>query len=313
MNANFEHLHAGFLFYFSHILECLGAGEKSEAGKYLGCLLHTLQDSTFGLHALEGAGGSDAFLLDRMVDEADFPVPPSFLAAKVTTEECVSPQYTPVLLGRNADEATMRLYAEYAKRVADSRKAMFQYILKQEPRQVQRMFDNGVKLCADVVATCRTMAGGIGTIPSVPLTEMEPHVFPFGGFAPYCYSSFVRNGALDRQRRRIPLKLMLPEGAKEFSRGISFGSHAEGKLLFWIAPESFGQCRLWIGFHPELHFGTAEIQIINDGKTVADATIDAQAFSMEITPRNLFGVKFASSPTAGVICLTVDSSVNDQD
>lgn len=301
-NANFEHLHAGFLFYFRHIFESLRNGKETEAGKYLGCLLHTLQDSTFGLHALEGAGGADAFLLDRMVDESDFPVAPSILAADITAEGCISPQYVPVLLGRTPEEATMRLYAKYVSRVADSRKAMFQYIMTKSAIQVQRMFDNASKLCADVIATCR----GEGELPHLPLTEMEPHLFPFGGYYPYRYSSFVRDAALDRQGRRIPLKLRFPDGEREFLHGLSFGSHAEGRLLFWIAPDSYEQCRLWVGFHPEQHFGTADIQILNDGKPVVETTVNDMAFGMEIVPCNLFGVQFQSSPTAGVLCLTVE-------
>ena len=34
--------------------------------KYLGVLLHVLQDACFGIHALEGPGGSDLFFFDRL-------------------------------------------------------------------------------------------------------------------------------------------------------------------------------------------------------------------------------------------------------
>ena len=196
----------------------------------------------------------------------------------------------------------MRLYAAYVSRVADSRKAMFQFVMTKNASQVQRMFDNAVKLCADVIATCLQE----GELPHLPLTEMEPQLFPFGGYYPYRFSSFVRNYALNRQGKKIPLKLRFPEGEREFSHGLSFGSHAEGRLLFWIAPGSYEKCRLWIGFHPEHHFGTAVVQIINDGKPVAEATVDETAFGMDLTPCNLFGVEFHSTPTAGTLCLTVE-------
>ena len=52
VNENFRHVTAGFRFYLDHILEHFARHEIEEGKKYLGCLIHMLQDSTFGLHAL---------------------------------------------------------------------------------------------------------------------------------------------------------------------------------------------------------------------------------------------------------------------
>lgn len=41
-------------------------GNETEAMKYLGVLLHVLQDACFGVHALEGPGGCDLFFFDRL-------------------------------------------------------------------------------------------------------------------------------------------------------------------------------------------------------------------------------------------------------
>ena len=52
INHNFEFMLAGFQFHFSRIIDCLKNNQADEARKFLGCLIHTLEDSTFGLHAL---------------------------------------------------------------------------------------------------------------------------------------------------------------------------------------------------------------------------------------------------------------------
>lgn len=318
VNSNFEFMIRGIKFYFSNALYSLnGAGGfnrpefnlRDEAMKYLGCLLHTLEDAMFGLHALEGPGGSDAFVLDRMADEEDFPVRPSYLAARLTSEGCVDTPYKPHCLGRNVDEASMRLYSEYVARVADSRKCMFKYIMHANDaavcsRMAQRMFDNAVQICADVIQTVFSIAKGEDcTPPEVPLTDLEPHVFPFGGFRPYRYTAFERNFAVGKDDRKCPLRLTFADGIREFSHGISFGTHAEGDLLFWIAPGSFDSCTLYLGFHSDLHFGTANIDIINDGNVVDSFVLDGYAREINIKPMNEFGLHFNSDTTAGCICI----------
>ena len=137
--------------------------------------------------------------------------------------------------------------------------------------------------------------------PPCPLTDMEPHVFPFGGFRPYRYTAFERNFAVNIKDERIPLKLLLPKGPQEFQQGLSFGTHAEGELLFWIAPGSFDGTHLKVGFHPDLHFGKANLQIINDGTVVDETVLDDMAYTATISPRNLFGLRFTSDSSAGCI------------
>ncbi len=311
INHNFEFMFSGFQFYFNRIIDCLNNNEKEEARKFLGCLVHTLEDSTFGLHALEGPGGAAAFVLDRMADSRDFPIRPSYLAARLNSDCCQVPNYVPHSLGRTADEASMRLYAEYVACVTDSRKCLFSFILKANNGDTeicrhltQRMFDNAVKISADAIWTVFAIANGKdATPPPCPLTDMEPHVFPFGGFHPYRYTAFERDFAVNMKDERIPIKLLLSDGPQEFPQGLSFGTHAEGELLFWIAPGSFDGTRLKVGFHPNLHFGKANLQIINDGTVIDEVVLGDLAYTTTINPRNLFGLRFTSDSSAGCICV----------
>ena len=160
----------------------------------------------------------------------------------------------------------------------------------------------------NVIFTVFAIASGAdATPPPCLLTDMEPHVFPFGGFRPYHYTAFERDFAVDMQYKSIPLKLRLPEGVRQFEKGISFGTHAEGELLFWIAPEAFGASHLMVGFHPDLHFGKAKLQIVNEGKVVDETTLDDMAYSTTIVPRNIFGLRFTSDNAAGCICVCSDN------
>ena len=205
----------------------------------------------------------------------------------------------------------MRLYAEYVAYVTDSRKSLFSFILKANDGDTevcrhlnQRMFDNAVKITADTIWTVFALAEGKdATPPPCHLTDMEPHVFPFRGLRPYRYTAFERNFVVNMKDEQIPLKLLLPDGPQEFQQGLSFGTHAEGELLFWIAPGSFDDTHLKVGFHPDLHFGKANLQIINDGTVIDEVVLDDMAYTATINPRNLFGLRFTSNSSAGCICV----------
>ena len=65
-NGNYDFALPGFLHLLRQSATQLGDGKEEEAMKYLGVLLHVLQDACFGIHALEGPGGSDLFFFDRL-------------------------------------------------------------------------------------------------------------------------------------------------------------------------------------------------------------------------------------------------------
>ncbi|MBO4630316.1 MAG: hypothetical protein J5858_00195, partial [Lentisphaeria bacterium] len=246
VNENFRHVTSGFAFYIERIIRNFRKNEMEEGKKYLGCLLHMLEDSTFGLHALEGAGGTDAFALDRMMDDSN--QASAILAGLKYREDFPELHYIPRSLGNTPGEMVMKLYSAYCAASSDSRKCGFRFIMntlenrpENNPEQETGMYANAVKLCADVIHTVFQLAGGEKNALPEPcrLNELEPYEFPLGGFGAYRFRSFIRNSALDRENNRIPLDL----DCGRFEYGISFGSHYEGILRYWIAPNTFREFR----------------------------------------------------------------------
>ena len=92
-NQNFLHAKNGFSFYLTKTVDLLRRGETEEGKKFLGCLLHMLEDSAFGIHSLEGPGGFDLFALDRLTDS---PVPPTGILKQLTCTGLPAPIISPV-------------------------------------------------------------------------------------------------------------------------------------------------------------------------------------------------------------------------
>ena len=309
VNENHRHVTEGFRFYIGHAVRCFEKKEMEEGKKYLGCLLHMLEDSCFGFHAMEGAGGSDGFVLDRMTD---FPVPPSTIIAGLKyRDDFPALDYVPHSLGNSPEEMVMKLYAAYCAASSDSRKSCFLCVIntmngcpEKNREQEIRMYANTVKLCADAICTVFQIARG-EIVESGPcrLEELEPYEFPFGGFGSYLYRSFARDCAYGRSNERIPLEL----DSGRVEHGLSFGTHAEGNLRCFIAPKVFRRFTCRIGFHPLSPVnGTAEITWFNDGKSVRTDVLDKTVRELEIEiadPGRDFGLSFRSVPGCGILVL----------
>ena len=309
VNENFRHVTAGFRFYLEHILEHFARREMEEGKKYLGCLIHMLQDSTFGLHALEGAGGSDAFVLDRLTGAE--PAPSAILGRLRYRDDFAVPGHQPRSLGNSVEETVMRLYAEYCRVSADSRQCVFRYVMntlenraERNFAEEQRMFHNAVKLTADTIWTVYRIARGeIGPVRSCRLEELEPYQFPFGGFGGYRFRSFLRNKAVDREGKTLPLEL----DRGRFEHGLSFGTHLEGTLLYSVAPKVFSRFTCRIGLHAAFPAaGKVQLTWISHGRETETFTLDPDCRSRMVDlpdPGGEFGLKFRSDPTCGVLVL----------
>lgn len=310
VNKNFRHAEKGFTFYITHAVRYFQNGNDDEAKKYLGCLLHMLEDSTFGFHTLEGAGGADGFVLDRMLDSS--PSPADILAKIKMDFTLHCPAHEVQILGDSIDEAVMMLYGKYCSYSADSRKAAFQYILselgfsgKNSSDEIRRMHDNAVKLCADVIATILHLAtdGKSNRAAFCSLNTLEPYQFPFGGFGAYRFRSFIRDCAILPDGSQTDLQL----NGRKLSYGLSFGSHFKGSLLYKIAPETFKNFTVSIGFQDTIPpGGEVCIEWLNNSETAATVTLSEKNPVQKLqinAPSGVFGLKFTAKPSCGIIVL----------
>ena len=310
VNENFRHAKAGFTFYLTNAVDKLRCNKHEEALKYLGCLLHMLEDSTFGLHAMEGPHGADAFVLDRI---SDYGFQPSALLALIEMpDNMVHPEYKPCSLGLNEAEAVMNLYSRYCRSVEDSRKCCFKYIqsfvaddLDECRTLVERMYGNAVKICADVIKTVFDIADGVDCRREKALcaTEIEPYQFPFGGFGRYVFNPLLRDYAVDRNGK----KMLLESAEKVFEYGFSFGSHYRGDLRWDIAPGTFKKFTAELTFHKEYPLdGKISFKLINNGAEIDNFILDRGNISQKISinsPAGEFGLSFESTPRTGIMIL----------
>lgn len=310
VNENFRHAHAGFDFCITNFLREYDRGQEEEAKKFLGCLLHMLEDSTFAFHTMEGPGGADAFVLDRLMDA---PFSPAAELAKLSAEGLPMPDYRPGSLGGTPGEFLMRLYAEYVRAASRARKFSFRYLLAKaenrpaDAREAQTgQYHNSVKLCADVIFTLYQLARGeeCGQPDPFPLTELEPHEFPFGGPGAYCCRSIDHDFAMAPDGTRLPLEL---DNGGRCSSGLAFGNHFEGSLRYWIAPGVFGRFTARLGYHSALRGkGETEVGIVNGGRVVRTLRLDPDhtAAALEIPdPQGDFGLSFRNRKPSGVLVL----------
>jgi hypothetical protein len=211
--------------------------------------------------------------------------------------------YMPRVLGGSIGEVIMRLYREYYRSTCEARKCSFQYILNVRdknvsgnPALVQRLIDIASHLCADVILTVVRLAEGItpeGTQRS--LKDFEPYEFPFGGHGAYRFRSFERD------------RVLFADGTVKEIDGVSFGSHYEGALRYWIAPGLYRKFTAVLKLYaPANSSGDARIQIRNHGELVQTVVLDAQNTEAELTitdPGDELSFEMLSKPLCGVIVL----------
>ena len=185
-NDNIRHVEAGFRYYLNKTVALLKENNRNEAWKYLGCLLHFLEDSTFGLHALEGADGTDIFVLDRLSGKNVT----KELCKTELPPECFSQTVEPEIISDDIEETAALLYARYVRDTAASRQTLFDQaaallygVSKREFNENTRlMFSTALSLAADVIATVIAIAENtaIGTAERK-LFCFSPFHYPIGG------------------------------------------------------------------------------------------------------------------------------------
>ena len=205
-NENFIHANNGFLFLITKCVEEWKKGCWDEGSRYLGTLLHTLEDSTFGPHTMEGPHGVDFFALNRLSGK-DLVTPVCRMKPDQAPLKELEGEGVIRILGRNPEEVAMRLYAEYTCSNNASRQCCFREAVRhftgtineQETiKDCHAMRVHAVKVCAEVVKSCYALATGEGleTLPATCcLAELEPVEFPFNGAGPYHFRTMTRDGS----------------------------------------------------------------------------------------------------------------------
>ena len=269
-NRNLRFTEAGFKFYLEKSVAALRSGEREEAWKFLGCLLHFLEDSVFGVHALEGTDGTDIYVLDRLTGKDVA----KYICSIPLNEELLSLQVTPQIFAFDISEAVAILYAKQAKAAASSRQALFDmalgFITGNPSRDVRAgekvMFLNALQLAADTIATTLAIAEQRAVpSPRRELAEFEPFHYPIGGGGSF-------------QLRKYSVS----------SNTISFGVNLEARLLYHLPEKSYSRFTALLCGRDA---GGAEVEIINHGRTVKSFTIDTNTpVPVEIPePGGVFG------------------------
>ena len=162
-NGNYDFALPGFLHLLRQSATLLGDGKEEEAMKYLGVLLHVLQDACFGIHALEGPGGSDLFFFDRL-RIGDFS--PAEVLARLNCSDFPFFSAAPRMLGTSVPEAALRLYSHYCRTARAARRSCMEILLahwngkSENTASCLSMYRNAVLLCADVLKTVSELATG---------------------------------------------------------------------------------------------------------------------------------------------------------
>ena len=194
-NENIRHVEAGFCYYLNKTVALLRENNRDEAWKYLGCLLHFLEDSTFGLHALEGADGTDIFVLDRL---SGSPVTKALCQVELP-EKCLTATVSPQVLTDNVDELVALLYARYVRDTARSREALFDQAVRllygtgkySYEENTERMFSTALSLAADTIATIIAIAENSAVeTKQRKLCEFSPFRYPIGGAGGFALRKF---------------------------------------------------------------------------------------------------------------------------
>ena len=283
-NRNQSFSEAGFAFYLKNILGNLKKDAIDEADKFLGCLLHYLEDNAFGIHALEGPDGTDIYVLDRL-SGMDFA---KYICSIPLDETLWGLTVTPEIFTRCPEEFPALLYRHYCDAVAISRQALFDtaanYIYGHSKCSVlenhRTMFLSAVRLAADTIATIEAIANRADSPPSRrKLTDFAPFYYPFGGGGGF-------------QLRRY----------QENNDTISFGINVEARLLYRI-PEN-----IYRNFKAALvasEAGETKVELINHGKIIRTMDISGnQEISIDISnPGGEFG--FIVHAPKGMGALTI--------
>ncbi|MBR1953393.1 MAG: hypothetical protein IKA32_12490 [Lentisphaeria bacterium] len=281
-NDNIRHVEAGFRYYLNKTVALLRENNRSEAWKYLGCLLHFLEDSTFGLHTLEGADGTDIFVLDRLS------------GTNVTKELCkvelpreyFSQTVEPEIISDNIEETVSLLFARYVRDSAAGRQALFDQAAallfgvsqRDFDANTRIMFSNALSLTADTIATVIAIAEN--TAPHTverKLVCFSPFHYPIGGSGGFGLRKFEETDGI-----------------------VTFGTNSSAKLLYSIPANIYRRFSASV-YGNDIRQLT--LYLINNGNVIQTIELEKNRETLlEITaPGGTVGFEISSNDPSGKI------------
>ena len=281
-NDNIRHVEAGFRYYLNKTVALLKENNRNEAWKYLGCLLHFLEDSTFGLHALEGADGTDIFVLDRLSGKNVT----KELCKTELPPECFSQTVEPEIISDDIEETVALLYARYVRDTAASRQTLFDQaaallfgVSKRDFNENTRMmFSTALSLAADVIATVIAIAENTARYTAErKLGCFSPFHYPIGGSGGFGLRKFEEKGDV-----------------------ISFGTNSSAKLLYNIPGGIYS--RFSAGVYGD-DIRQVTLYLINNGTVVQTIELEKNCeIQVEIdSPCGTVGFEISSTESSGRI------------
>ena len=270
-NGNVLFAEAGFKFYAEHFIAAFKQGEIDEAWKFLGCLLHFLEDSAFGIHAFEGPDGTDIYVLDRMSGKNIAKYICSIPLDEAVVELTVEAQ----IIASDIEEFVARLYCRYVEATAVSRRAVFDMALEHLTGKGENtlaenqrtMFLSAVQLAADCIATLMAICEDNAAVEKQrKLSEFTPFYYPIGG-----------GGSFQLRRYEVD------------GNDFVFGVNLEARLLFDI-PAIYRSFR---GRIVSREVENTSVEVINNGEVQQSFKLDGNAdIDIEVeNPGGVFGVK----------------------
>lgn len=268
VNPHFEFARAGLVHYLTRISGDLRAGRRTDAMKSAGVLLHVLQDNSFGVHTLEGVGGTDVFFFDRLNVWEDSPFD------ALCRLDCGDPApvlpRAPQVLGNSPEEAALRIYRRWCDAIRIGRTVCVRFLLDRKTDPAP-MAAASVLLCADVLRTLSAFSGRSAETP-LALTDFEPYEPPCRDFA------------------------------ESLARTLTFPVRAEEHLLYWFFPGMFDSLFAVVGTRD----GAVRYESVNGGATVRSGVLQAgERVTLTLDrPENICGFKFFAERGAVRIQLT---------
>ena len=279
-NASYLFTEKCFRFYLKNIRKAIDEKRIDDVMQFTGCLIHHMQDATFGLHALEGASGADVYTLNKL-SGMDFML---FIANLRPKNDWLNISAEPNYLGDTVEEAVMRLCSQYVKYNKQSCNALFALVANKISKNDEKVFEENTKKIyltslygtLDVLFTVQSwLENRKLEQTSLPLSDLTPYEPPVSGYGEYRFKML--------QCRENELE---------------FGVHFEQNLTYHIAENIFTD------FTAELvakNINNVTVNIVNDNKIIDTFTLSGnESKQIKITdPHGVFGFRTKSAAPAG--------------